>query len=116
MKITERHAIETLSDPKRADAEQPWNTEIHLARSGWMVTFAAHQLLRLDPEAINVRHTYALHPQRRQSRSWRVNNKMLLDEKKKENDWVAEFDIDLKKSRGKPGMPFVRLMKIGRLT
>lgn len=101
-------AVETLSDLKRPDFED-WNTK-SLAEAA-DAYFAAHQLLRLDPEARNVRHTYVTPSEDKQT--WRVQQ-MLLDEKE-ENDWVAEFEIDLNKSR-ESELPFVRLMRIGRLT
>jgi len=46
-------------------------------------------------------------------KSWRVQQ-MLVDPEEN-NDWVAEFDVDLAESR-KSGEPFLRLRRIGSLT
>jgi superfamily II RNA helicase len=66
-----------------------------------------HRRIQLDPEARNRRHTYVV-PQEDKNR-WRIQQ-MLVDPDEA-NDWVAEFDVDLAKSRaaGEPRLVFVRL-------
>lgn len=69
-----------------------------------------HERLRLDPEARNVRHTHvAAAPD---ARSWRVEQ-MLVDPEM-ENDWVAEFEVDLEESRA-ASQPILRLSRLGAL-
>jgi hypothetical protein len=72
---------------------------------------ADHEHLRLDPNARNSRHTYVIPAE--DKKTWRVQQ-MLVDPEEN-NDWVAEFDIDLGESR-KLGEPFMRLRRIGSLT
>ena len=67
-----------------------------------------HARIRLDPEARNLRHTYITPSEDRQT--WRVQQ-MLIDPDEL-NDWVAEFDVDLGKSRT-AGEPVLRLAKLG---
>jgi hypothetical protein len=67
-----------------------------------------HQLLRLDPEARNLRHTH-VSPSDEQ-RTWRVEQ-MLVDPEMT-NDWVAEFEVDLAASR-ETQEPVIRLVRIG---
>ncbi len=66
-----------------------------------------HTLLRLDPEARNIRHTYVVPSEDR--RKWRVQQ-MLLDPEEKD-DWVAEFEVDLvlSKTAGEPALQLLRL-------
>ncbi len=71
---------------------------------------AEHQRLRLDPEARNVRHTHV--EPTSDGRSWRV--KQMLVDPEVENDWVAEFDVDLEESRA-AGQPILRLRRLGVL-
>jgi len=73
--------------------------------------FAEHQQICLDPNARNTRHTYVLPSE--DQRTWRVQQ-MLIDPEE-HNDWVAEFDVDLLKSRELQA-PVVRLHRIGLLT
>jgi superfamily II RNA helicase len=72
--------------------------------------YDAHSQLRLDPEARNVRHTYVKESEDKQR--WRVDQ-MLID-REEENDWVAEFEVDIARSR-KAEEPWVRFMRIGPL-
>jgi hypothetical protein len=72
--------------------------------------FEKHQQLRLDPEARNLRHTYIKPSEDKQT--WLVQQ-MLLDEKE-ENVWVAEFEVNLKRSR-ELEEPNLKLVRIGRL-
>ena len=69
-----------------------------------------HEHLCLDPNARNVRHTYVVPSE--DKRSWRVQQ-MLVDPEEN-NDWVAEFEVDLGESR-KAGGPVLRLRRIGSL-
>ncbi|MEO6182313.1 MAG: DUF3516 domain-containing protein, partial [Verrucomicrobiota bacterium] len=64
----------------------------------------------LDPNARNIRHTYVTPSE--DKRSWRVQQ-MLVDPEE-QNDWVAEFEIDLAQSR-LAGKPFLRLRRLGKL-
>ena len=70
-----------------------------------------HERLCLDPNARNARHTYVTPSE--DKKFWRVQQ-MLVDPKD-ENDWVAEFEVDLIESR-KLGTPSIRLRRIGALT
>jgi len=72
---------------------------------------ADHQWLCLDPNARNARHTYVTPSD--DKRSWRVQQ-MLVDPAG-DNDWVAEFDVDLDESR-KLGEPFLHLRRLGSLS
>ncbi len=72
---------------------------------------AGHERLCLDPNARNARHTYVVPAEDKQS--WRVQQ-MLVDPAA-DNDWVAEFDVDLAKSR-QLGEPDLCLRRIGSLT
>jgi superfamily II RNA helicase len=69
-----------------------------------------HEYLCLDPNARNVRHTYVTPAE--DKRSWRVQQ-MLVDPAA-DNDWVAEFEVDLAASRT-AGEPVIRLCKLGPL-
>jgi superfamily II RNA helicase len=71
---------------------------------------AGHERLCLDPNARNARHTYVTPSE--DKNFWRVQQ-MLVDPKD-ENDWVAEFEVDLIESR-KVGGPAIRLRRIGIL-
>jgi superfamily II RNA helicase len=72
--------------------------------------YADHEQLCLDPNARNVRHTYVTPSEDR--RTWRVQQ-MLVDPEEN-NDWVAEFEVDLARSR-EAGEPVLRLRRIGSL-
>ena len=70
-----------------------------------------HERLCLDPNARNARHTYVTPSE--DKKTWRVQQ-MLVDPKE-DNDWVAEFEMDLGESR-QLGEPALRLRRIGSLT
>ena len=70
-----------------------------------------HEHLCLDPNARNLRHTYVIPSE--DKKSWRVQQ-MLIDPEEN-NDWVAEFDVDLGESRRLDG-PALTLRRIGSLT
>lgn len=71
---------------------------------------AGHEHLCLDPNARNLRHTYVIPSE--DKRTWRVQQ-MLVDPDE-HNDWVAEFDVDLARSRD-ANEPVLRLLRIGGL-
>jgi hypothetical protein len=87
---------------------QPWTAE----RLGELMEdyLAEHERLCLDPEARNIRHTYVTPSD--DNKTWRVQQ-MLVDPEG-HNDWVAEFEVDLTKSRA-AGKPVLRLHRIGPL-
>ena len=70
-----------------------------------------HDRICLDPEARNLRHTYITPSE--DKKQWRVQQ-MLIDPDQS-NDWVAEFQVDLAKSR-ETGEPAMQLIKLGPLT
>jgi hypothetical protein len=72
--------------------------------------YAEHEAICLDPEARNLRHTYVIPAP--DGQLWRVQQ-MLVDPEAA-NDWVAEFDVDLEKSR-QANEPWLRLRRIGGL-
>jgi hypothetical protein len=71
---------------------------------------ADHEFIRLDPEARNLRHTYVIPSE--DKRTWKVQQ-MLIDPDE-QNDWVAEFNVDLSESR-RTGEPVVTLHRISPL-
>jgi superfamily II RNA helicase len=72
--------------------------------------YAEHDRICLDPNARNSRHTYVLPAEDKQT--WRVQQ-MLVDPEE-HNDWVAEFSVDLAKSRA-AGEPVLQFARIGPL-
>jgi superfamily II RNA helicase len=97
-----------LNSPTDAEG-QPW-TAARLQQC--MDDFHAdHERLCLDPNARNIRHTYVVPAE--DKKSWRVQQ-MLVDPEEN-NDWVAEFGVDLAESR-KLGEPFLSLRRLGILT
>jgi hypothetical protein len=101
-------AITNLNFPRDTDG-QPW-TAARLKQS-MEAYLLDHAHLCLDPNARNVRHTYVTPAE--DKKSWRVQQ-MLVDPEG-DNDWVAEFEVDLAESR-KSGEPSLRLRRIGSLT
>jgi hypothetical protein len=71
---------------------------------------AEHERLCLDPNARNARHTYVVPAE--DKKTWRVQQ-MLVDPAG-DNDWVAEFEVDLGASRQR-GAPVMSLRRIGSL-
>ncbi len=69
-----------------------------------------HERICLDPNARNMRHTYVIPSE--DKKTWRVQQ-MLVDPEG-HNDWAAEFEIDLGKSR-EAGAPVIRLLRIGSI-
>jgi superfamily II RNA helicase len=74
--------------------------------------YVDHERICLDPNARNARHTYVMPSE--DKKSWRVQQ--ILVDPTEHNDWVAEFMVDLGKSRdsGEPVMHFVRLGSLSR--
>jgi hypothetical protein len=72
---------------------------------------AEHGRICLDPNARNVRHTYVILAEDKST--WRVQQ-MLVDPEE-HNDWVAEFEVDLGRSR-ENAEPELRLVRLGSLT
>ncbi|MFN7141354.1 MAG: DUF3516 domain-containing protein, partial [Limisphaerales bacterium] len=72
--------------------------------------YAEHECILLDPEARNSRHTYLL-PQEDKTR---LRVQQVLVDPEGLNDWIAEFEIDLPKSRA-AGEAAIVLRRIGSL-
>jgi hypothetical protein len=56
---------------------------------------ADHRMICLDPNARNIRHTYITPA--KDNKTWKVQQMMVDPDD--ENDWAAEFEVDLVKSR-----------------
>jgi hypothetical protein len=69
-----------------------------------------HQRICLDPNARNVRHTYVKASD--DKRLWRVQQ--VLVDPEGHNDWIAEFEVDLAKSRVTRA-PVMRLLRVAAL-
>jgi len=101
-------ALANLSSPQDPDG-QPWTTErLQQALDAY---HAEHERICLDPNARNFRHTYVLPAE--DKRTWRVQQ-MLVDPEE-HDDWVAEFEVDLGRSR-ETSEPVLRLVKLGSLS
>jgi hypothetical protein len=88
---------------------QAWTPErLRAAFDGYR---SGHERLRLDPEARNVRHTHVTPSD--DGQTWRVEQ-MLVDPEM-DNDWVAEFAVDLAASR-EADEPVIQLRRLGSLT
>ena len=88
---------------------QPWTAErMQAVLQGY---HAEHERICLDPNARNLRHTYVRPSE--DKRTWRVQQ-MLVDPEE-HNDWVAEFEVNLERSRITME-PALRLLKIGSLS
>ena len=100
-------AIANLSSPQDAD-RQPWTaSRLEQILAAYQ---ADHKYICLDPNARNIRHTYVTPAEDR--KTWRVQQ-MLVDPEEN-NDWVAEFEVDLMESR-KLGEPVLKLRRLGSL-
>ncbi len=98
-------ALAALDLPEDGDGE-PWRPErLEAALKAYQ---AEHERLRLDPEARNLRHTYV----QPSEKTWCVQQ-MLVDPEM-DNDWVAEFEVDLEASRATQE-PVLRLRRLGSL-
>jgi len=101
-------AIAGLNSPADPDG-QPWTPErLQQALDAY---HADHERICLDPNARNIRHTYVTPAE--DKKTWRVQQ-MLVDPAG-DNDWVAEFEVDLGQSKTS-GEPFLRLRRLGSLT
>jgi hypothetical protein len=101
-------AISNLNSPLDTDGQQWTAARLKQLMEAYLVD---HDHLCLDPNARNARHTYVTPAE--DKKSWRVQQ-MLVDPEG-DNDWVAEFEVDLAESR-KSGEPSLRLRRIGSLT
>jgi hypothetical protein len=71
---------------------------------------AGHDGLRFDPEARNLRHTHVTeYPD---ERVWRIQQ--VLVDPELNNDWMAEFDVDIESSR-RENRPVVRLSSLAEI-
>jgi len=101
-------ALTHLASPLDADG-QPWTVaRLEASLEAYHVD---HKYICLDPNARNVRHTYVVPSEDR--KTWKVQQ-MLVDPEEN-NDWVAEFEVDLAEAR-KSGEPGLRLRRVGSLT
>ncbi|MGO9586111.1 MAG: DEAD/DEAH box helicase [Limisphaerales bacterium] len=103
----QNQGLAELAPPKDADG-QPWTAE--RLRAALEAYELEHERICLDPNARNARHTYVVPTE--DKKSWRVQQ-MLVDPEEA-NDWVAEFEVDLARSRAL-GEPFLQLRRIGSL-
>ena len=95
-------------DASAEGEDEPWTPErLTGALEGYRVE---HQLLRLDPEARNLRHTHVSPAD--DGRTWRVEQ-MLVDPEMI-NDWVADFEVDVPASR-ESQEPVLRLRRLSSL-
>jgi superfamily II RNA helicase len=100
-------ALAALDSPADGTGE-PWTAaRLRAAREAHR---AEHGLLRLDPEARNIRHTHVEPAEDRTT--WRVQQ-MLVDSEG-HHDWVADLEADLAASRD-AGQPVLRLLRVGSL-
>jgi len=100
-------ALANLDSPADPDG-QPWTAE-RLKKSLDEYRLE-HEHICLDPNARNLRHTYVTPSENK--RTW-VVQQMLIDPAE-HNDWVAEFEVDLTRSRA-ASEPAIRLTRIGSL-
>jgi superfamily II RNA helicase len=100
------------SEPGEGEAEGGWTPE----RLGTALEeyLQSHDRIRLDPEARNRRHSHVLPDEPRGL--WRFEQ--VLVDPDGFNDWAAEFQVDLKRSRieGQPVIRFRGLREVGRPT
>jgi len=91
------------------DAEgQPWTpARLQEALTAYYID---HGRICLDPNARNARHTYVAPAE--DKKTWRVQQ-MLVDPEE-HNDWVAEFEVDLARSRA-ASAPVLQLRRLGAL-
>ena len=101
----EAAALEALDSPDDARGEA-WTAErLSALRDAHR---QEHVALRLDPEGRNLRHTHV--ETRPDGAAWRVEQ-MLVDSEGL-NDWVAELEVDLPRSR-EAGQPVLALRRLG---
>jgi superfamily II RNA helicase len=100
-------ALTALDAPEQPGGE-PWTAP--RLRAAFDAYLAGHQRLCLDPEARNVRHTYVKETE--EKRHWIIQQ--VLVDPEGHNDWMAEFEADLARSRA-AGEPVLALRRIGDL-
>ncbi len=88
------------------NGKAPWTVET--LRDRMNAYLAEHRELRLDPEGRNLRHTYILPSE--EGTTWLIQQ-MLVDPEE-QNDWVAEFEVDLEASRAAEA-PVMTLLRMG---
>jgi hypothetical protein len=99
LEIIEEHqsaSTEAASDGPRIALDSdnvPWTLE--RLQKLLEAYHADHSMICLDPNARNIRHTYVTPSD--DKKTWKVQQ-MLVDPDD-ENDWAAEFEVDLVKSR-----------------
>jgi hypothetical protein len=96
--------LDSVQDPEG----QPW-TPARLEKI-LEAYYQDHERICLEPEARNLRHTYAQPSE--DKKTWRVQQ-MLVDPEG-HNDWTAEFEVDLAASRQKEE-PVLRLLALRSL-
>jgi hypothetical protein len=106
-----RAALDALdpAPPSAADEMAPWTAD-RLADALERYR-AEHTYVRFDPEARNLRHTHVAKTDDR--RGWIVQQ--VLVDPGQENDWIAEFEVDLAASRD-ADRPVMWLRRLGHLT
>jgi len=103
----EDQGLAELAPPNDTDG-QSWTVErLKEALENYHVE---HERICLDPDARNIRHTHIVPAG--DKKTWRVQQ-MLVDPEGN-NDWVAEFEVDLPESR-EQGEPVLHLRRIGSL-
>jgi superfamily II RNA helicase len=100
-------AMSNLGSPLDAEG-QPWTAD--RLKAAVEAHRLEHERICLDPNARNARHTY-ITPSA-DKKSWRVQQ-MLVDPEG-DNDWVAEIEVDLARSRAL-SEPSLQLLRIGSL-
>jgi hypothetical protein len=102
-------ALEVANAQGAGDGDEPWTAD--RLRQAVEEYHGEHERIRLDPAARNIQHTYVSVSD--DKAAWHVQQ-MLVDPAEA-NDWVAEFDVDLAKSRaaGEPAMKLCRLGAFG---
>ena len=102
-------AVGALDDPPPAEVASAWTPD--RLRSALENYRAAHEGVRLDPEARNLRHTHVDPSDDRGT--WRVQQ--VLVDPAVHNDWMAEFEVDLAASR-EANQPVLWLRGIGPIS
>ncbi len=100
-------ALAVLDHPAD-EADQAWTPE--RLQPAFEAYRTGHERLRLDPEARNLRHTHV--STAADERRWRVEQ--VLVDPEMNNDWVAEFEVDLAASR-EANRPVIRLQRLASL-
>jgi superfamily II RNA helicase len=102
-------ALATLDSPEQTEGEPPWTSE--RLRQVLDSYYAEHEYICLDPNARNLRHTYVVGSE--DKKFWKVQQ--VLVDPEEGNDWVAEFAVDVAKSRLMEA-PVMWLVKISSLS